>query len=142
MANQNIVSYKFRPKGKGSAEIVLASESGGSWPYFANITALLRRHTTMVFQKISSVAGWMGKENQGGWKIALSSGCRNYIIVLYTLLSWQKPVCSTAGKKTVIEYIAFYLLDRSLEFLSASSRRRWASVFCSKQRKKRKICFK
>ena len=51
--------------GKGSAEILLASESSGSWPYFANITALFRRHTTMVFPKISSVAGWMGRENQG-----------------------------------------------------------------------------
>ena len=77
----------------------------------------------MVFHKISSVTGWMGRENQGGWKIVLSSGCRNYIMVLYTLVCWQQPVCSTAGKKTVIEYIAF-CLDRSLEFLSASSRRR------------------
>ena len=95
----------------------------------------------MVFPKVSSVAGWMGKENQGGWKIVLSSRCRNYIIALYTLLSWQQPLCSTAGKKkTVIEYIAF-CLDRSLEFLSASSRRRWASSLLQKTKKKRKNIF-
>ena len=53
----------------------------------------------MVFHKISSVTGWMGRENQGGWKIVLSSRCRNYIILLYTLVSWHQPVCSTAEKK-------------------------------------------
>ena len=81
------------PVGKGSAEIVLASESGDSLPYFADITTLHRGHQTMVFHKISSVAGWMGRENQGGWKIVLSSRCRSYIIVLYTraLLSVLQP---------------------------------------------------
>ena len=39
----------------------------------------------MVFHKISSVVGWTGRENRGDWKIVLSSRCRNYIIVLYTL---------------------------------------------------------
>lgn len=140
MANQDIVNYKFRPKVKWSAEIVLASESGCSWPYFANITALFRRNTMMVFHKVSSVAGWMGNEDQGGWKIVLSSRCRTYIIALYTLLSWQQPLCSTAGKKTVIEYIAF-CLDRSLEFLSATSRRRWASSLLQQTKKKRKNIF-
>ena len=39
----------------------------------------------MVFSKISSVAGWMGRENQGDWKIVLSSRCRNYIVsVIHT----------------------------------------------------------
>ena len=138
MANQNIVSYKFRPKGKGSAEIVLASESGCSWPYFANITALFRRHTMMVFHKVSSVAGWMGKENRGDWKIVLSSRCRNYIIALYTLLSWQQPLCSTAGKKNSYWVYRFLLRQEPRIFVSILQEALGIISFAENEEKKEK----
>ena len=138
MANQDIVNYKFRPKVKWSAEIVLASESGCSWPYFANITALFRRNTMMVFHKVSSVAGWMGNEDQGGWKIVLSSRCRTYIIALYTLLSWQQPLCSTAGKKNSYWVYRFLLRQEPGIFVSDLQEALGIISFAANKEKKEK----
>ena len=105
---------------------------------YTNITASFRRHTMMVFHKVSSVAGWMGKENQGGWKIVLSSRCRNYIIALYTLLSWQQPLCSTAGKKNSYWVYRFLLRQEPGIFVSILQEALGIISFAENKEKKEK----